>query len=193
MLEAMRAASDKQIERTVRLVQDALAEELRSGQLQLERDDRHIVVRIQERGSFPSGSADIDPLFKRSLARIADALAIVPGQISVEGHTDDVPIKSARFRSNWELSSSRAAAVATALLGPGVIPASRMRVQGFAETKPRVPNDSNANRALNRRVEIIIDLRDASEELEQQVRELIEAGRQDLIPDIGWDDTTGAP
>lgn len=187
LLEMMREASNQQIERTLRQLREELDEELGSGQLQLERDERRLILRIEERGSFPSGSADFDPTFRRSLTRISSTLALVPGELSIEGHTDDVPMKSARFRSNWELSSSRAAAVATALLAAGDIPAQRMRVQGFAETRPRVPNDSNPNRALNRRVEVIIDLQSATEELEKQVRELIEAGREDLVPELGWD------
>ncbi len=190
ILESMKGASNKQVERTLEMLEAALEKEIAAGQINVERDGERLIVRIEERGSFPSGSADFAPEFSAVLGRITKTVSKVPGDISVEGHTDDIPMRSARFRSNWELSASRAAAVATALLamgGEGGLNASRVRVQGFAETKPRVPNDSNENRAQNRRVEVVVDLAKPVKTLEQQVRDFIEAGREDLVPDVGWE------
>lgn len=187
ILESMKSASDKQVERTQELLEAALAQEIASGQLNVERDGERLIIRIDEKGSFPSGSASFAPAFSGVLSRIAETVAKVPGDLSVEGHTDDIPMRSARFRSNWDLSASRAAAVATALLGKGEMKATRLRVQGFAETRPLVPNDSSENRAQNRRVEVVVDLAKPVKSLEQQVREFIEAGREDLVPDVGWE------
>jgi len=187
ILQSIQETVDRQIELTQKHLEEELSMELMSGQLQIERVENRIIVRIEEKGSFPSGSADIASAFAKSLERIANAVASVPGDLSVEGHSDDIPMRSARFRSNWELSSSRAAVVAGALLQAADIPPTRVRVQGFAETRPRVPNDSTPNRALNRRVEVVIDLMQSVKVLEQQIIELIDGGRPDLVDDLGWE------
>src|SRR5690606_11234828 len=77
------------------------------------------------------------------------------GAIAVSGHTDNVPVRNASDRSNWDLSAARAASVAHELLEAGVDPA-RLTVSGHADTQPRAPNDTPANRALNRRVDITL-------------------------------------
>ncbi len=104
---------------------------------------------------FASGSARLDAGFHPLILRIAEALDRVPGAIVVTGHTDDVPIRTARFPSNWELSAERARSVsalmATRLREPG-----RLRAEGVADSEPLVPNDGPANRARNRRVAIIL-------------------------------------
>ena len=101
------------------------------------------------------------------LQRIADSLVTTPGDVVVSGHTDDVPISTRRFRSNWELSSARAVTVLHALLGNPNLEPHRVMVEGRAETLPLVPNDSPDNRARNRRVEIMVE-RDWREELDQR-------------------------
>ena len=89
------------------------------------------------------------------ILRVAEALDRVPGAILVTGHTDDVPIRTARFPSNWELSTSRAVSVVKLMAGKLTEPA-RLRAEGLADSAPIVPNDSAANRARNRRVTIIL-------------------------------------
>ncbi|MCB1727006.1 MAG: OmpA family protein, partial [Gammaproteobacteria bacterium] len=79
-----------------------------------------------------------------------------PGQITVAGHTDNIPISTGRFRSNWELSSARAVTVLHAMLQNRDIAEDRVVVQGLADTRPLVDNDSPQNRARNRRVELIL-------------------------------------
>ena len=74
----------------------------------------------------------------------------------VEGHTDNVPIQTERYPSNWELSSGRAGSVVRQLIALGVSP-ERIRATGFADTKPLKPNDSEANRAVNRRVDLVLE------------------------------------
>jgi len=90
------------------------------------------------------------------MARISKVLATKPGKITVAGHSDNIPISTGRFRSNWELSSARAVTVLHSMLRNKDIVEDRVVVEGFADTRPLVDNDSPQNRAKNRRVELII-------------------------------------
>ncbi|MDH4320347.1 MAG: OmpA family protein [Desulfobulbaceae bacterium] len=123
-----------------------------------------ITIRILQNGSFESGSADLSPQFLPTARKIRDALVGIPGALTVAGHTDDTPIRTARFRSNWELAGARAFSVMYALLEGGVLPDERFVLMGFAHTRPMLQNDSEAHRAQNRRVEIVIDQRDLTEQ-----------------------------
>jgi len=80
-----------------------------------------------------------------------------PGGVVVAGHTDNVPIHTARFRSNWELSSGRAVSVVHSLLKNPEIDPSRVTIEGYADSRPLVPNDTAENRAVNRRVEMVLE------------------------------------
>jgi chemotaxis protein MotB len=124
------------------------------GRLLIRQDGTNVVIQLLEKDSFPSGSAALEPGSQETLARIGRMVADMTGAITVSGHTDNVPVRSGgSYRSNWELSSARAASVAHELLAAGLEPA-RLMVSGHADTKPRVANDTAANRALNRRVDI---------------------------------------
>jgi type VI secretion system protein ImpK len=113
--------------------------------------------RVLLRGSdlFDSGSASIHAAFEPTLARVAAALNAVDGSVVVAGHSDDQPIRSARFPSNWKLSQERAQSVLR-MMAPVLKDQKRMTAEGRADQEPLVPNDSEANRARNRRVEIIL-------------------------------------
>ena len=152
-----RTSADELTQATADALRESLASELASGGIQLDEGRQQIILRVEENGSFPSGSADVTPAFESLLSRMAVVLARVPGHLTIEGHTDDVPIRTERFHSNWDLSASRAAAVANALLRHADIDARRIRVEGHAATDPREPNTGEAARARNRRVEIIVD------------------------------------
>jgi type VI secretion system protein ImpK len=104
---------------------------------------------------FPPGSARPDARVFPVIERVAQALDKLPGAIIVTGHTDDQPIRTARFPSNWELSTERARSVAGVLASEMKDPA-RLRAEGVADSEPLVPNDSAANRAKNRRVAILL-------------------------------------
>ncbi len=171
-------------------LQEALAPEIEQGTLELEQDQTRIVIRVEERGSFPSGSADMTGEFLSLLQRLSDELTQMPGMLVIEGHSDDVPIRTARFGSNWDLSAARASSVANALLRNPAIDPGRLTVQGFAETRPRSSNDSAEGRRLNRRVEIVIDLTDPVALVESSARALIAQGRADLALDIEWEAAT---
>lgn len=113
--------------------------------------------RVLLRGNdlFESGSAAIQASFEPVLARVAAALDQVGGSVTVTGHTDDQPIRSARFPSNWKLSQERAQSVLRQM-APKVREPARMTAEGRADQEPLQPNDSEAHRARNRRVEIIL-------------------------------------
>jgi len=119
-------------------------------------DARGLVLSLPEAGSFPSGQADPTADARAVLADIGRVLATVPNAIRVEGHTDDVPMLSARYASNWELSTARATRVVELLVERAGLPAGRLSAAGYAEFRPRVANDSPEHRARNRRVDIVV-------------------------------------
>lgn len=146
-------------------LKEMLEDEVDTGKVDVESDGRTITVRIREQGSFPSGSATLSTEFLPVMERIRTALLEIPGTVSVEGHTDDVPLRGGRYESNWALSSSRALSVTHELLRGGQLDDERMMVVGFADTRPFTSNDTADGRASNRRVEIVIrqGLDDAAE------------------------------
>lgn len=105
---------------------------------------------------FPSGQADLTAEAKVSLKKLTDIMQKTPYMINVIGHTDDRPMSSARYPSNWELSLARASQVARFLIEETKMPAKQFSVSGHASFKPVKPNDSEDNRRANRRVEIIL-------------------------------------
>ena len=137
-------------------LQQALNEQIEQGQISVEREESKIIIRIQEKGSFASGSARLDAGFHKVMDKISSVLATKPGRILVAGHTDNIPISTGRFRSNWELSSARAVTVLHSMLRNKQIAQDRVQVQGFADTKPLEDNATPQCRAKNRRVELVI-------------------------------------
>ena len=182
--EQVQSTTAQQVDTSIDALRDVLENELQEGRIQLEHDRKRIIIRVEEKGSFPSGSADMTEDFQAMLDRIAEVLAELPGEVTIEGHTDNIPIHTNRFQSNWDLSAARASSVANALLLDDSILPERIRVQGYAETRPRAANDSPENRALNRRVEIILDLSGSIEEYEAELRRLMEEDLGDLIQDL---------
>ena len=120
-------------------------------------NDGVVSFRISSEMLFPSGQADLIGPGAEMLATLVPVLNAMPNQrIVVEGHTDDVPIRNERYPSNWELSGGRAGSVVRQLIDLGVAP-QRIRATGFADTRPLQPNDSEAHRAANRRVELVLE------------------------------------
>ncbi len=145
----------KKLEAEARKIRESLTDEIRAGKISVETEQGKIIIRIHEKGSFPSGSAVLNAGFSPSMKKIIKAVKNSRGKVLVAGHTDNIPIATEWYRSNWELSSARAVTVAHELLRGGVDP-KRMMVVGYADTRPIVPNINAKNRALNRRVEIIL-------------------------------------
>ena len=150
----------------------ALQEQIAKGEVEVETRGRQIVVRIKEKGSFRSGSAELSNSYIPLLEEVRDVLATKNGEILVQGHTDNIPIHTARFRSNWELSTSRAVSVAHALIAGGVLNPNRLQVSGFADTRPVDTNDTIEGRARNRRVEIVIQQGVGDESMQEGLRRL---------------------
>ncbi|MCB1802945.1 MAG: OmpA family protein [Gammaproteobacteria bacterium] len=155
-IEAAKEAIEKDLAEQMADLQESLEVEIEQGLVTLEKEENSIIIRVQEKGSFGSGSARLDPAFNEVMDRISAVLAKKPGQITVAGHSDNIPISTGRFRSNWELSSARAVTVLHSLLRNKDIAEERVVVQGLADTKPLVENDTPQNRARNRRVELIL-------------------------------------
>ncbi len=133
-----------------------LADEVSSARVAIEPDSRGLVVSIRESGSFPVGSADLPPAAQALIARVGDRLREIPNMVRVEGHTDDVPIQTAKYASNWDLSTARATRVVALLIQASGIDPSRLSAAGYSQFRPRVPNDSDEGRARNRRTDIVI-------------------------------------
>jgi chemotaxis protein MotB len=123
----------------------------------IDQGDR-IVIRFPDATAFESGSAALAPNFVPTLNRIASVIKATKGTLLVSGHTDDTPIATTHFRSNWDLSAARAVSVVHHLIENASIPPARITAQGFADSRPLVANDSPTNRAKNRRVEIAIEI-----------------------------------
>lgn len=157
VMEAVAEKIKREVEQDAKALQETLKKEIEEGLVSVETEEAKIIVRIQEKGSFPSGSADLDAGFLAVMDRISAAVAKSPGNVIVAGHTDNVPISTARFRSNWELSSARAVTVVHGLLKNPAIDPARVMIEGHADSRPLVPNDTPANRAINRRVELILE------------------------------------
>lgn len=124
--------------------------------VELSVDHRGLVITVREAVSFETGSAELDEQARRVFHEIGVSLIDIAHAIRVEGHTDDVPIHNARFRSNWELSTARATTVVAFLIEQVGISPDRLSAAGYGEFRPRVPNDSEENRARNRRVDIVV-------------------------------------
>lgn len=134
----------------------ALKDQISAGEVEIETRGRQIIIRIKEKGAFSSGSASLTGSYYKALKKLGNIMAVKQGDIAVQGHTDNIPIRTDRFRSNWDLSSARAASVTHELLRSDKMPPERFTVTGYGSTRPMLDNKTAANRAGNRRVEIVI-------------------------------------
>ncbi|MDC9729708.1 MAG: MotB family protein [Methyloprofundus sp.] len=137
-------------------IKKSLKGEISEGLVMVGVDELKIVIRINDKGSFKSGTAELQIGFKPVMRKITQAVLDSKGKVIVSGHTDDIPISTDWFRSNWELSSSRAVSVTQFMLDRK-LNSERVVVQGHADTQPLVPNTSRKNRSQNRRVEILLE------------------------------------
>ncbi|WOI38888.1 flagellar motor protein MotB [Alteromonas sp. CI.11.F.A3] len=139
-------------------VAQQLQKQILDGAVELESLGQQLTIRIRENGSFSAGSAFLQPQFQPILRKIGVLLADVPGEIEISGHSDGQHIANELYRSNWDLSSQRAVAVAEAMRTAPGFDESRMSVVGKADTDPMVEDATTpADRARNRRVEININ------------------------------------
>jgi chemotaxis protein MotB len=146
----------KQQDKSYRALTSALRSEIDTNLVDVLRINGEVVVRIKESESFKSGSAILQPSIYPILSRIADSLKEAAGRVVVGGHTDNVPIRTTAYPSNWVLSSARAAAVVHHLDKTDGFAANQVEIRAYADTRPIADNNSAENRAINRRVEIIV-------------------------------------
>jgi chemotaxis protein MotB len=136
------------------LVSD-LEAELAAGQIEIRQLREGLQLNMSQEVLFASGSAEVSRGGQVVLAKVAERVRGAPYQVVVQGHTDDVPIATERFPSNWELAGARASRVVRILAKDGV-PGERLSAVSFGEYSPRASNDTEAGRARNRRIEITL-------------------------------------
>lgn len=135
---------------------DRFKEMIDAGTLRVKIVDGRMVVEMATDILFPSGSAELSKDGLAAVTKVGGVLATIPDRaFQVEGHTDDVPIKTAQYPSNWELAAGRSITVVRTLATSGLAP-ERVSAASFAFYKPAVPNDSPEHKAANRRIEIVI-------------------------------------
>jgi chemotaxis protein MotB len=159
------SAKEKEAEKVIQKfneedVAKKLAEELYKAGMKDMADvqvtDRQIKVNIAAPVLFPSGKAGLTRSSSEVLGAVARVIGRLPNDIIVEGHTDDVPVKSGDYATNWELSAARADAVVTLLAKAYAIPEERLIAAAYGEYRPVGPNTTAEGRARNRRIEIIV-------------------------------------
>ncbi|MBZ5602460.1 MAG: OmpA family protein [Acidobacteriia bacterium] len=133
-----------------------LAEEIKAGKLEVSLEPRGLVVSLKQATFFPSGADTVDSGGFSAIQKVASALNQIPNPIRIEGHTDAIPIHTARFNSNWELSAARAIAMMDLLADRFKVNRERMAIVGYADTMAAASNDTQEGRAKNRRVDIVI-------------------------------------
>ena len=137
-------------------VKAAVKLELIKGEIQIESLKDRVILRFKDELMFPKGSAELTPQAKAVLLKLGEVLALFDGEIIVAGHTDNLPIHSPKFRSNWDLSAARAVSVVDFLLAHKFVLPRQMAAVGYGPSRPLYPNDTEEHRAANRRVEIIL-------------------------------------
>ena len=139
-----------------RQIKERLQEMIDAGKLNVRVVRGRMVIDLKQDILFPSGSAELSDVGEETLREVAGALAEFPDRsFQVEGHTDNVPINTTRFPSNWELSTARAVSVVK-LLADGGMNADNLSAAGYGEFQPRADNASPEGRALNRRIEVVM-------------------------------------
>jgi chemotaxis protein MotB len=124
--------------------------------VKLEENERGITIHIMDHILFNSGSARLEKKSFEVLSKLAEVIRVLPNDLRIEGHTDNVPINSSEFPSNWHLSVARALSTAYFLMNTEKLPQDKLQVVGYSEYKPIASNDNPEERSKNRRVDIII-------------------------------------
>ncbi len=141
---------------SLKVITEKFADEIKTGKLQVSLEPRGLVVSLRQAVFFPSGTDVIEPKTYSIVERLAAVLKSIPNPIRLEGHTDAIPIHTARFGSNWELSAARGIAMLKLLTGKYGIATDRCAVVGYGENAAIDSNESEEGRAQNRRVDVVI-------------------------------------
>ena len=135
---------------------DKLRDEISNGKLEVRMERRGLVISLSEATLFPVGGETVEPSNLPMLEVIAKEIRTHPNPIRMEGHTDSIPIRTPRFRSNWELSAARAIAMMELYTQQFGLDRNRMSIGGFGDTVPVASNDTQEGRNRNRRVDIVV-------------------------------------
>ncbi|MEM7293566.1 MAG: type VI secretion system protein TssL, long form [Pseudomonadota bacterium] len=155
-IEQLQEQLEEEAKEKAEELKEALKKEIGEGLVEITTKNEQVIIRIREKGSFTSGSAKLQKGFWPVMLRVCRALNSIDGKILVAGHTDNIPIKTKQFPSNWVLSASRAANVVHFMTSKGRISPRRVEIRAHADMAPVVSNKTRENRAKNRRVEIIV-------------------------------------
>ena len=136
-------------------IKDMIEERGLQDDIDFESTPRGVILRVKGRLFFNPGDASLKPEAYPVLDRIAELIKKFPNRVSIEGHTDNIPIKNSKYASNWELSMARALSVLQFLTKSKGIDPKKLSIAGFADTRPVAPNDTPEGRAKNRRVEFV--------------------------------------
>ena len=154
--EAAVARQDQNFAKVEKQIQAQLDSTGLGNAVRFHKEQRGLIVTVvSDRVLFDVGSADLRPEGTQVLDGMTPALVKLPNAVSIEGHTDDRPIRSALYPTNWELATSRATSVLRYLTTKGM-PGNRLSAAGYADQKPIASNDTEAHRSQNRRVEVVI-------------------------------------
>ena len=152
------AGNAEKVEAAAKAFEAAFSGEIKQGLVKVERKDGAVTVKIGSGGAFATGDAALTPLATQIIEKIGDVANSTSARVIIGGHTDNVPIRTVKYRDNWDLSAARAVSVVRELVTARRFDPARIEAQGFADTKPVAANDSAENRALNRRIEIEVRL-----------------------------------
>ena len=169
-LEQERAAKEDEIRRLTKTQEElsqSLKDEIAKGNIKIQQVRDRLTINMVDRVLFDSGRADIKPAGLKVLKQVSDVLnKITDKQIRIEGHTDNVPISAKlqdKFKTNWELSTTRATTVVRYLIDQGGVQPQSLSAVGYADTHPIESNDSEQGRSSNRRIEIVLYPKDLSQ------------------------------
>jgi len=169
-LEQERAAKEDEIHRLTKTQEElsqSLKDEIAKGNIKIQQVRDRLTINMVDRVLFDSGRADIKPAGLKVLKQVGDVLnKITDKQIRIEGHTDNVPISTKlqdKFKTNWELSTTRATTVVRFLIDQGGVQPQSLSAVGYADTHPIESNDSEQGRSSNRRIEIVLYPKDLSQ------------------------------
>lgn len=153
---ALHSGENQQLENVRREIERHIRDANLHAKISVTTEERGVVLSFQGEVLFKLGSAELTPRAREILFKVGPILETMPNYLRVEGHTDDLPIVSAPFPSNWELSAARASSVLQELIRNFKIHPERLSAVAYGEYRPVVPNDSVENRQRNRRVDIVI-------------------------------------
>ncbi len=178
----------QQYEEAMRSLRSYVEQHHLKGKVSTRDDQRGVVISlVSDDMLFARGKAELSPASDAVLTRVTRILKTVPNNVEIEGHTCDLPIHTALFPSNWELSSARAGSVLRYFTEKQNLPERRFVAAGYADTHPLVPNISESNRAQNRRVDIVLLKTDAQQQADLQrqaeIRRISADKPGDAVPD----------